>query len=200
MVVIAKRQSDFNADLGAYLDRRRNPEKQSNSFFQKVDSLLPKKMESSRDIPEIDSYQESTIYEGEKKPSFFAVLFRSRKKNRSSSQFADESVEEIEEEINEIDEEVEELQERKESLLARFFSLVFGGKRASAPEDFSEDIESVESVEFDEAELLKQETRATLRVIHKWISRLSPEQIDAFKRSPDFIRYKELLQKYNLTK
>ena len=50
------------------------------------------------------------------------------------------------------------------------------------------------------ASILKEDTRHVLKSIHKWLSKLSPEHIDSFRRSPDFIKYKEILEEYDLIK
>ena len=214
MVLISKKQRDFNDDMGAYLDSR-NTKSDSDSvpFFKKVDSLIPIRKafssSSDKDVPQLSNAIESTVYDDDAKPSFFGRIVALFGSSSSSARDLDEEVEtmpediqeeihEIEDEITEVDQEVEELEEKRESLIKRFFS-IFRSNR-SKPIEEEEPFEHAEDVELDPNEVLKAETRQTLKIIHKWISRLPPEQIDAFKRSPDFARYKELLEKYNLLK
>lgn len=212
MVLINKKQRDFNDDMGAYLaNRNSRSDSESGSFFKKVDSLIPIKKvfsSSSQDVPALSNAIESTVYEQDEKPSFFSriiAIFSSSSSPKDLEEEIDdlpediqEEIHEIEDELEEVDHEVEELEDKRESLIKRFFSIFRSNKIES--EEPEGDFEHSDAVELDPAEVLKAETRQTLKIIHKWISRLPPEQIDAFKRSPDFDRYKELLEKYNLLK
>ncbi|MBN1175977.1 hypothetical protein JXA48_05015 [Candidatus Woesearchaeota archaeon] len=213
MVLISRKQRDFNDDMGAYLaNRNSRSDSESGSFFKKVDSLIPIKKvfspSSDKDVPHLSNAIESTVYEQDENPSFFSriiAMFSSSSSPRDLDEEIDDFPEDIQEEIHEIEDElddveheVEELEEKRESLIKRFFS-IFRSNRSSVEEEMP-DFEHSHDVELDPAEVLKAETRQTLKIIHKWISRLPPEQIDAFKRSPDFNRYKELLEKYNLLK
>ncbi|MCF7799140.1 hypothetical protein K9M74_04510 [Candidatus Woesearchaeota archaeon] len=199
---ISKRQKDFNDDMGAYLDSRRGSVVSPKKFLNTDFSFL--RFSSDDRVPEVP-VTESTVYEREKKPSLFSIFFarfRTSKEKQDALDEIDElpsdiaeEVEEVEDEIEHVQEEVQELEDQREGLLSRLFSLF---RRAKVSEEYEED--SVGEPVVDEQELLKRETRETLRVIHKWIGRLSPDQINAFKRSPDFQRYKDLLDKYGLIK
>lgn len=200
--------------MGAYLSSMNSKYNKESSdsipFFKKVDSLIPvrKMFSSSNDrVPELSGAIEPTVYNEGNKQSFFSrisALFGSSGSSKNLDDEMDdlppqikEEVYELEDELEEVDHEVEELEEKRESLIKRFFSL-FRSNHVSDDEEESEFEEPATDV--DPSEVLKSETRQTLKIIHKWISRLPPEQIDAFKRSPDFARYKDLLDKYNLLK
>jgi hypothetical protein len=104
---------------------------------------------------------------------------------------------EIEEEIETVDEAVEELEEKRDSLLRKLFKSLFG-VRSRVEEDIDEDLVTKHTPSPD-AEL-KDETKKVLKSLHKWISRLPPEHIESFRRSQDFIDYKNILDKYGILK
>ena len=206
-VVFIGRQKELNDELGSYLNRRYNKgDSSSRSFFKKVDSLVPKKKEPK--IPELEGVNTAVYEDEDEKKGFFhaiASFFRSSKDTEELDEEietlpedAKQEAHHVEEEITEIDDEVHELEEKREGLFSRLLSIF---SRSSNDEPvMDEDMLGSEPVELDEHEQLKAETRAVLKVTHKWLSRLPPEQIDAFKRSPDFTRYRELLEKYGLIK
>lgn len=181
-------------DMQAYLDKRISGSSSQSSFFKKVDSLIPRRSTSDR-VPDVDNVNSTVYAEDKPKKSFFWFLsFKSSKAN-------EQDLEEIEEEIEEVDEEVEELENVREGLLTRFFRLLRGGNREpDYDEDGDIDPDVVASQIGESKEALENETRAVLKIIHKWLGKLPPEQITAFRRSPDFNRYKDLLDKYNLIK
>ncbi|MGE0793175.1 MAG: hypothetical protein AB7V77_03295 [Candidatus Woesearchaeota archaeon] len=180
-----------------YLQSRLN-KKDSNSFFKKVESLIPKKTTKK------EFSSDSLVYEDEKpKRSFLSKIFARFYSNDNNleeieddlSEDVKEQVEEIEEEIETVDEAVEELEEKREGLLRRFFKMLFG---INEPVEEDIDVDLVQKQVKTSEEILKEETRAVLKSIHKWLSRLPPEYIDAFRRSSDFTKYKDLLEKYDL--
>lgn len=214
MVFISKRQRNFNDEMGDYLSSRgsgSSDSADSSSFFKKVDSMIPIRgvfSSSSNNVPELSNAVESTVYD-ENKSSFFSRFIAIFSSPSSAAEELEEEIEnlpedvreevyELEDELTEVDEEVSELEEKREGLLKRLFSSIFGRRSSSVEDD--EEFEHSEDVEIDPSEVLKSETRQTLKIIHKWISRLPPDQIGAFKRSPDFARYKDLLEKYDLLK
>jgi hypothetical protein len=186
--------------LDEYLSRRKGSTPKS---FLNVDfSFL--KFSSDGGSPSV-SVTESRVYEREKKPSLLSVFlarFRTSKDKAEALEDAEdmspeiaEEVADVEDEIEHIEEDVQELEEKREGLLTRLFSLF---RRAKIDDEV--DIEPEQEVELDENELLIKETREALRMIHHWVSKLPPEQINAFKRSPDFQKYKTILDKYGLIK
>ena len=199
---ITKRQRELNNDLGSYLDQRKGS---SQSFFKRVESLIPK-FSSSDDVPEVSDIDATVVEDRPKKRSFFWFLF-SRAKARDEEydeedleeiEHVEEELENIEHQEEELEDEFEELEEKRESLLQRLFSFLSGKNKRDEEYEYEDEYEG-EDVD-DAASIREQETRTTLKIIHKWIGRLPPEQIDAFKRSPDFQKYKDLLELYNLIK
>ena len=208
VVPIIKRKNDFNSDLGSYLDKRRGTS--STSFFKKVDAMIPKKKQRDS-VPNV-SMTSATVY-GEEKKSFWSSLVT--RKARRTSDVLEEEIEEanipvkskqelhdVAEEIDDIEAAEDELEVRRQGLLARFFANLFSSKQnKNSTDDFDEDLQEVNTgVAVDDARLLKEQTAQVLKSLHRWLSKLPPEQIDAFRRSPEFEDYKDLLNKYGLVK
>jgi hypothetical protein len=206
VVFIAKRQKSFNDEMGAYIERRRESSDDSNVFFKKVDSLIPKRKKSVESVPDVDDIN-STVVDRPRKQSWFWALFSSKsefpeEEDLDSLPVHDRKVaHDIEDEIEEVDSEVEELEERRDGLFSRLFALIRGRpKEDSYGDDIPEDVVAQAMGENQRNEDLIKDTRLVLKSIHRWLGKLPPEQIESFKRSPDFIRYKELLDKYGLIK
>lgn len=192
--------------MSAYLERRHAGSDDSNNFFKKVDSLIPKRKKSVESVPDVDDIN-STVVDRPKKKSWFWALFSSNSELPDEEELEDlpendrEVANEIEEEIDEIDSEVEELEENREGLFSRLFSLIRGRpKEEDYDEDIPQEVVTQAIGENQKNEDLIKETRLVLKSIHRWLGKLPPEQIESFKRSPDFTRYKELLDKYGLIK
>lgn len=156
----------------------------------------------------------STVYEDDnKKVSFFGFLF---KKKSATAEFMEEEIQEaqiadpqmyeelesMEEEVESIDEEMQSLETKKQSVLSQFFKSLFGSSRKSIDEDDIEEIsqEDIDASVAQRESLVEEETKEVLKAMHKWLSKLPPEQIEAFRRSEDFDRYKALLQHYGVAK
>lgn len=202
MVQIAK--SSFDKDFDDYLNRRLK-KSSDEGFFKKVESLIPK-VGSSKKNEFVDEDVEE--YDAEPKQSFLSKIFRrfysfNNNGDVDEVEIEDElpenvrkEVETIEDEIETVDEAVEELEEKRDGLLRRLFKRLFGIKEEDVEEDIDVDLvrSQIEQAHSD----LKDETRIVLKSVHKWLSKLPRDQIDSFRRSPDFIKYKELLEKYDL--
>lgn len=203
MFSISNRQKEFNDDLDSYISERKGT---SQSFFKRVESLIPNFSSTKTSSQQVDD--ESEQYDDDMRPvkkrPFFWFLSSAKSRNKQYDEEELEEIEDVEEELEdidhqeeELDEEYEELEEKRENLLQRLFSFL-SGKKQPVEEEYEDEYEG-EDVD-DAASIREQETRATLKIIHKWIGRLPPDQIDAFKRSPDFQKYKDLLEMYNLIK
>ncbi len=199
-----KNKKDFNADLDNYLSQRRG---ESKSFFSKVDSFFPKS--ASEKVPSVSSTSSTVYDDGSKKQKRFLFIFKRR--SRTADKMEEEmeihekeltpeekaELQSLEEEVREVDTEETLLEVEKQSAIARFFGMLFGKRGMN--DDFEEiNEEQVESAVQEDT--LKDETRVVLKALHKWISRLPPDQIEAFRRSQDFEMYKSLLEKYGLVK
>ena len=207
MLLITK--SDFNKDFDNYLSKRLSGSMQKNSFFRKVESMIPQKG-NSEDMPSLAGGREAIAY-GEKQKPFlsriFAHFYSRNERRKVIDDFEDEDlpenvredVEHIERDIGEIDEEVEELEDEREGLLRRLFKRMFSSNvEEEADEDIDPELVNEQLERADEQ--LKHETKLVLKFVHKWLSKLPPDHIDAFKRSPDFEAYRDLLEKYDLIK
>jgi len=185
--------------MAAYIERRRVNDEEKNDFFKKVDSLIPKRRRKSEEVPEIDDFN-PTVIDKPKRQFWLFTLFSSRKKDSYEDLDEEEKeiLEEMEEEMEEVDEEIEELTERKEGLLARIFWFLRKKEIEDEEEDIDPELVSQTISKDQKNEDLINETRQVLKSLHKWLSKLPPEQIEAFKRSPDFNQYKDLLDKYGL--
>jgi len=206
VILISRRQRDMNNDLALYLESRSAKDQDnSGSFFKRVDSIIPRRASSSESVPSLDSLN-STVYNTPKRSWFWFFSFRSKPSLEDEipedlPEDMRKELEEVEVDIEELDDEVEQLEERRESLISRFFNLLRGGRRrVTDDEDISEDLVREAMGEESAAAELEKETREVLKLIHKWIGRLSPEEINSFKRSSDFSQYKDLLDRYNLIK
>lgn len=208
MFIIAKK-SDFDKDFDDYLNHRINKGSNNNFFFRTVDSLIPKKTKNKDVLNEKDS-DEMIQYKNKKDAGFLSKIFK-RFYSKNKNEFDDdidnldsdikEEVEEIEEEVEEIDEVVEELEDKRDSLLRRMFKRLFGIRDYDVEdEEGNIDADVVNQTIKNSQEELKEDTRIVLKSLHKWLSKLPPEHIESFRRSPDFMRYKELLEKYDLIK
>ena len=192
--------------MGAYLERRHTGSDDSNDFFKKVDSLIPKRKRNVESVPDVDDIN-STVVDRPKKISWFWALFSSSSELPEDEELDDlpevdkEVAHELEDEIEEVDSEVEELEERRDGLFSRLFALIRGRpKEDDYEDDIPEEVVAQAMGEHQKNEDLIKETRLVLKSVHRWLGKLPPEQIESFKRSPDFARYKELLDKYGLIK
>ncbi|MGM5481650.1 MAG: hypothetical protein ACQESE_04545 [Nanobdellota archaeon] len=207
MVSISKRQKELNDDIGSYLDRRHSKDSSgSSSFFKKVESLIPAKG-NSESVPDLND-TEATVYDKPKKRFSLFSIFSRGSRDPADYEMDDEELEaetredmqEVEHEIEAVDEEFEEIEQKRTGLFKRLFSfLSFGGPKVGE-DDISEDHIREQVEKQQEKDALYKETRETLKILHKWINRLPSQQIESFKRSPDFQKYKNLLDKYNLIK
>jgi len=57
-----------------------------------------------------------------------------------------------------------------------------------------------EEYESEEEEYTLDEIKQVLKVLHKWLEELPPDKKEQFKRSEDFVKYKEALHKLGLIK
>jgi len=206
VININKSKREFNADLDNYLSRRNG---QNVSFFKKVDTMFSK--DNSSKIPKM-SYNETTVYDDgtKKNKNWFSIFSRKRKtsdimeeeiQEHTSELSAEEEMQlrEMETEVAHIENEEEDLERAKGNVVSRFFASLFQ-KRSRVIEDDFEDVSEEQIEKAVQQDTLKDETRIVLKSMHKWLSRLPPDQIDAFRRSPEFGMYKELLGKYGLIK
>jgi len=201
-----KDRKEFNNDLDNYLSRRRGEEP---SFFKKVDEMFSKKNNSS--IPELKPNRSTVYDDGSVREKKFLFFFK--RKTRTAELMDEElqahseeltpvekeELKSLEREVDSIEDEEMMLEVEKKSAIALFFGKLFGRRNKPKEDDF-EDIDEDQIQAAVQEDTLKDETRVVLKALHKWISRLPPDQIEAFRRSQDFAMYKELLEKYGLVR
>ena len=161
--------------------------------------MIPKWSSDER-VPEVSDREATIVEDTRSKRSFISAMFSrgSRSSSRQEADFIADVAEPMAEEIEELDEEIEELEERREGLLTRFFGFFFG--RGSQSEDIEEDISQEQINAAISGGTSDEQTRAALKITHKWISRLPPEHLASFRESPDFEEYKTCLRNHGLIK
>lgn len=173
--------NDFNDELDRYIEKRRS----AKPFYK--DILKQKKKQD---------YASSDKEEGRK--MIFGFLRRriptdeeiqekleQEKMKRQEAQMDQQDQMEPEEEF------YEEEPELREGPVKRLVRKLFFTRVDEEYEEMPEEIQ-----EEDETQELKE----TIKVLHRWLEKLPPEQITAFKNSEDFEKYKEALKKLGLTK
>jgi uncharacterized protein with von Willebrand factor type A (vWA) domain len=202
---ITKNQKDFNTELDTYLSKRKG--NYSPSFFKRVDDMFSKTFDDK--LPRINETSTTVYGDTSKKRSWFSSFSRKKKTSDLMEEeiIAHESelspskkaeLEELEHEVEDIEEESEVLETQKQTILGRFFASLFAKKQKDLDDEFDAEVDESQVRSALQEDPLKDETRIVLKSLHKWISRLPPDQIEAFKRSPDFEQYKDLLDRYGL--
>ncbi len=97
---------------------------------------------------------------------------------------------EMEEEIEDVHEDVDDLEDRRESLLQRFLKSMRQGRSGRADE--------YEEYEADGIPVVDEEVKEVLKLLHIWLERLPNHELRSFKVSDDFVKYKAMLEKYEL--
>jgi len=177
-------QRDFNAEMARYLNKR-------------VDYSVPKKRIKLKEtpMPAVDREDEITIESD--RESFWSKLFGAFR--RGNEDYGDidmvnreakpkeESLEKMEDEYVELDAVEDKIEARKERVLSRLFARInFLKRRDLEPED--------------QAPGVDEEVKQVLKITHKWLLKLPPEELAQFKASSDFELYKAILGKYRLIK
>jgi len=118
-------------------------------------------------------------------------LFKTKKyeEDYDDEDYENEKYEEEETEIQAIQEIEDELQNKKENIFRKFFKKLRSKKQEEDYEEYAE----IEEQNIDEI-------KEILKITHKWLEELPPEKISQFKRSEDFIKYKQLLKKLEMIK
>lgn len=186
--------SDINRDLDRYIAGR--AERKDWSF------LKPKKDAPEESVPEGLRHDEVRVVE-DAEPGFWERLFKKEKplvkedlddEEMERLEAMQDEIQHVEQQEREHPERYEELEERRESLMDRFFAFL----RLSEDRHKLEEA-AVHEIAEQEAQM-EEEVKEVLRIVHKWLERLSKKEKANFKKSKDFERYRELLQKYGLAK
>lgn len=139
----------------------------------------------------MEEYQDEKTYKSSNKVTLSSLLRKRipddeeiQKKAKTKKQI--EEVEEDLEEVEEIEDETE-----KESIMQKLKKIF-----AKKP---SEDIYEEEQID-EEKKILDEDIKETIKILHRWLEQLPPDKLEQFKRSSDFVRYKELLRKLGMIK
>ena len=162
----------------------------ARNINDEMESYLDKRRSQERHARKVRSTDDGPMDEDSSSQNWFAGIFRKRIPDKVEENLPEEQateLEEMEHEMKEVDDEVEELEEKREGILGRFLKKMRGEK------EMPEDLE-------DATPEIDPEVREVLKTLHKWLGKLSPGDLRAFKQSPDFAQYKALLEKYNLIK
>ncbi|MBD3209253.1 hypothetical protein GF367_02450 [Candidatus Woesearchaeota archaeon] len=101
-------------------------------------------------------------------------------------------LEDMEDEVEEVDHEIEELEEKRESLWSRFLKSMRSSRRAAEGESSEDALAASPPIDED--------VKHVLKLLHGWLEKLPHTDMQAFKASDDFQRYKAVLEKYGLIK
>jgi hypothetical protein len=63
-----------------------------------------------------------------------------------------------------------------------------------------EDYDTMETVQVPAQAALDEDVKEVLKITFKWLKQMDPEQVEQIKSSPDFEKYKKVLDKYGLIK
>lgn len=172
---------DFNDDLDRYIEKRRF----AKPFYKDIIKNVKK-----------PSYTSSDSEEGKK--MIFGFLRRripsdeeiQQKINKEQKMRQEVQMKETEmQKPQEEDFYEDEQQPKKEGSVKKFVRKLFFTK-------VEDDYQEMQEEEPDQTEEIKE----TIKILHRWLEKLPPEQITAFKNSEDFKRYKDSLNKLGLTK
>lgn len=195
MVTIAKKA--FNDDMDDYLDKLYGKKERYIDTVKKQKKKAP-----VQKVPLDVSEEEIFVEYDDARPS---LGFTSWLSNLFARRIPQERIpddlpvteakvlEDMEEEIEEIDHEIEELEEERESLWTRFLKSMRMSRHRTEGEIKDDLLDEVIPV-------MDEEMKETLKLLHKWLEKLPPSDMNAFKRSDDFQQYKAMLEKYGLIK
>jgi hypothetical protein len=198
--------NDFNKELKGYIGKRRSQARKGFKF--KFPSIEKKKSE------QVQSADDGEL-RAKSKPRGIGNVFSFRKKaineavdseNLTPEEMAklramEDDVEETEKEIVENEKEVKELKHeeadleaKREGMLGSIFSKinVFKKRQVYTIE--------VPDEELEKEPVLDREVVQVLKMMHKWLEELPDSKKRAFRQSPDFQKYKAVLEKYGLVK
>ena len=189
---------DINDDLDDYLSRKR---RKGGWHFFGSDSKPTMHANPPQDLPE-----DRSKVVGEQ-PGFWKRMFGTQHKDDMIDEDLSEDekvrLEKMEHKIERIDEAEREhpevapqLEREKESLVSRFFGMFKGYEHKHEMDRKMGQLEVYEA----ESAAKDEEVKKVLRIVHKWLEELPPDEKGAFRRSPDFQEYKALLERYGLAR
>ena len=189
---------DLNDDLDDYLSRKRG--RGGWHFF----GGSPKPTTQAKPLQDLPEDQSKVVGE---EPGFWKRMFGASKKEEMVSEDLtpdemarlegmEHKIERLDEAEKEYPEAAPQFEAEKESLVSRFFGMFRGYEHRH---ELDKKMGQLEVYEAEQA-AKDEEVKKVLRVMHKWLEQLSPEEKNAFRRSSDFQEYKALLEKYGLAR
>lgn len=180
MIKIA--DEDFNKDMDSYIQKKR---KGITNFSR----------------PKSKVFTDEKTEHSEKSHGLFNVFRRripsdEEFKQRIKKMKHNQKLEAMEDDIKDIQEEEDEMEEKREGIVKRFLKLL----RKPVKDNYSDEEEIVHAAEMNKAEKDIEQLKNVIKITHKWLERLPPEQLNEFKRSEDFQRYKDALKQLKLIK
>lgn len=180
MIKIA--DEDFNKDMDSYIQKKRNGI--TNFSIPKSKVFANEKIESAKKSLGLFNVFRRRMPSDEE----FEQKIKKMEKNQE--------LETMEDNIEEIQEEEDEMEEKREGIVKRFLKLL----RKPVKDNYSDEEEIVHAAEMNKADKDIEQLKNVIKITHKWLERLPPEQLNAFKRSEDFQRYKDALKQLELIK
>ncbi|MBR9693001.1 hypothetical protein GOV07_03670 [Candidatus Woesearchaeota archaeon] len=200
MVIIAR----INKDLDKYLSGRRAKEEGTGLFSIKRKKPKPVK-EEPQEVPEGLKTDSVHVLE-DREPTLWERLFKKEEEIVTEDLSEEEMtrLEAMEVEIERVEaaeeahpEMVEELEEVRESLIDRFLNTLRGFQHRRRMDRKAEELEYIAE---EVVPRIDEDVKRVLKLVHKWLAKLPKRARDDFKKSNDFIEYKNLLEKYGVAK
>jgi hypothetical protein len=169
-------REEFNRDMGDYLRRRNvikrtNPFAAAHNFFTKSFKFTIKKDEKEELPLDIPQEQiEAVLAQDAIKPS------TSKRPLAAKPQ------------VVTLPREPQKTQEKKT------MGWLFNKKKEE------EDYDTMETVTMPQQSVLDEDVKEVLKITFKWLKQMDPDQVESIKNSPDFEKYKRVLDKYGLIK
>ncbi len=177
VVTIAKK--DLNIELDDYIEKRRGED--SYSIGETLGRIKGSFSERKITLPSLGIR------------NMFRRRIPEEKEYVEETPEEKEEFKEMEEELEHIQEAEDELEEKREGILKNFFKkLWYSGGRSYEEEDTV--------LEEEQTSQTEEETREVLKSLHKWLESLPADKKSEFKKSEDFQKYKELLEKLGMIK
>ncbi|RME52737.1 hypothetical protein D6783_03905 [Candidatus Woesearchaeota archaeon] len=157
---------------------------------------------------DITKLEDSQVHVFKREPSWLDRLFRRSEPVETEELDEDLTPEELEK-LKKMEEEIEQSKKRakqehmteaeeeayEETLLTRFFNYLKGARRRQR---YIEELE--EAPVQEHIYIIPEDVKDVLKLLNKWLNKLSKRNLESFKKSPDFQRYKAVLEKYDLVK
>jgi len=179
--------NSINRDLDRYISSRRNEGTFSRLFSPKKPKAEPKAPVKVVNEP---GFWER-LFQGKKEP----VLEDLSPEERAKLSQMQEEMAMVDEEEHDHPEEAPQLERVKESIFTRFVKKLRGYEHEHKLEQKAQELET-----YEQSLPNHEQVKRTLKGLHAWLAKLPDDERSAFRRSPDYQQYKELLEAYGLAK